>query len=471
VAYDVRSVTTTAGTGSSFTLATPAGATATDSVFVAVIHTSRLTIAGPIGWSLATANAFNTNITVRLLQTTALATSGPWTFTLSGSDTYVAAALAVQADSVVPGAQRPVIDTSRADVPGPTTGPFVFQSITPSNTGDLQLLIAGWGRYTTIDENGPEATQRVELSSGTSSTDKTLWVGSLSNATTAGTPTITYIAPNQNPGGFTAEGQGIIVAAIMSAPPPLTWVGDFEASSLLSQYSFYLGGDENRIQLQTGGGADQGSNYASFRADDGDVFPLTPTDNPRASLVSPRILYPDTERWLSWSTRFPTGFPVIPLGGWLVFWQYHGPPYTGSPSTGFGVEGSTMVLQRNQSYNYDRVWSKALVHDTWYRFVMHIGLAQDETGYIELWVNGIKQAFLNGTQRLYMRTIETDQTTGCEIDPLNYRLRGMFSTVTLDHDALRMDSTVPTAHTYANQVAPPVQAYTATAGVRTHAVN
>jgi hypothetical protein len=450
VAYDVRSVTTATGTGTSFTLAVPAGATSTDAVFVALIHSNNVQVGADNlfqGWTLATSSAFGTAITVRFLSNSVLPSTGPWTFdfTRSGApyaDTYVAAAICVQSDSAIAGAQRPVVDTGTSSVSTPTTGPFVFPSITPGNTGDVMLWIGGWGRHTTMTPPGG-VTERVDLSSGTTSADKHLWVGSQSNATTAGTPTTAISVTNDNPGAFTADVQGMISVGLKSVPPPTTWVGDFETGDF-SQYAFVLEADTDRITIQTDTPR-QGTKYARFIAYDSDVFPLTPTENPRASLVGPRTLYPGTERWLSWSTRFPTDFPEIPSHGWLVFWQYHGPPYTGSPSVGFGVEGTHLNIERNQSYDYDTIWTGPMNKGQWQDFVLHLNLAQDETGFIELWVNGVQQVFIGGLRRLYMRTVELDQNGGVEIDPMIYRLRGMFESATLDHDGLRYDATPPTS--------------------------
>lgn len=449
MAYDVRSVTTATGTGTSVTLASPAGATGSDAVFVCVCHTANVQIAAhdlTQGWSLATTSAFGTAFTVRILQTAALANSGPWTFDFTSGGApftakYAAAAICVQADTAVAGAQRPAIDTGTTTVTAATAGAFTFPTVTPTNTGDVLLYVSGWPRYTTLTPPG-DTTEWVDVSTGTSSTDLQLWVGSQDNATTAGVATSPTTVANDNPGAFAAAQQAMITVGLMSVAPPTTWVGDFEPGDF-SQYAFYLAADTSRITIRTDTPR-QGSRYARFTALDSDVFPLTPTENPRAQLVSPRTLYPGTERWLTWSTRFPTDFPVIPPGGWLVFWQFHGPPYTGSPSVGFGVAGDHLNIERNQTYGFDTIWTGGMNKGEWQDFALHVNFAQDETGYIELWVNGLQQIFKGGVRRLYMRTVELDQNSGLEIDPTLYRLQGMFDVATLDYDAVRYDATVPT---------------------------
>lgn len=461
VGYGVRSVSTTSGTGTSFTLGIPAGATATDSVFVCLIHSNdvQLEAANPLqGWTVIS-SAFQTFITVRVLQSAVLATTGPWTFNflragVSFSDTYVAAAVCVQADTTVIGARRPIVDTAVSKIVAPTTASFAFPAITPTNTGELMLWLAGWRRYTTFTPPA-DVTEQVELSSGTGSSDMTLWVGSQTGATTAGLSIGAITVANDNPSSYAADGQAMITSAFMSIPPPTSWVGDFETGDF-SQYAFVLGADPNRITIQTDTPR-QGTRYARFFALDEDVYPLTPTENPRASLVSPRILYPGFERWISWSTRFPVDFPSIPHNGWLVFWQYHGPPYTGSPSVGFGVDENDRInVERNQTYDYDTIWSAPMPRGQWIDFVLHVNLAQDETGFIELWVNGRQQVFARGVRKLYMRTVELDQNGGLEIDPSLYRKHGMFETATLDYDAVLLGSTVPSSIAGSIQIAPPV---------------
>jgi hypothetical protein len=128
-----------------------------------------------------------------------------------------------------------------------------------------------------------------------------------------------------------------------------------------------------------------------------------------------------------------------------VFWQWHGPPFVGSPSVGFGLLEDRINLERNQTYSYDEVWSAPLVRDVWQDFLLHVKFAADESGFIELWFNGVQQKFANGRRRLFMRTLEPDQIGGVELAPTLYRKQGMFDAAALDHDALRYDPAPPAA--------------------------
>jgi hypothetical protein len=442
VAYDVRAATGAQGTGTSFTVTQPAGAQATDGLYVAVIHEPAIIITVPGSWELL-GSVFTADAILRVLRGYVAPTSGPWTFQLSATTKYAAAAILVTADTAVIGAGRPAPDVlaTKLGVP-PTTGPFVFPSVTPTNTGDVMLWIGGWGHHTTFT---PPAgvTTRAQLPSGAipSVNDLQLWVGSQAAATAAGVATPAISVANNNPEPAPAGSQAMISLALASVPPPASWVGDFETGDL-TQYAWLLAADTDRVTVRTDTPR-QGLRYARFTAQDDDVYPVTPTENPRAQVTTSRLLFPGMERWFTWSTRFPSSLPVVPPDGWLVFWQWHGYPYVGSPSVGFGVLGDVVNIERNQSYGYDEIWRAPLVRDAWQDFILRVNFAQDDTGFIELWLNGASQTFSNGRRRVYMRTIEPDQISGVELSATIYRKKGMFAVGTLDHDALRFDSAGP----------------------------
>jgi hypothetical protein len=438
MAFDVRSSTTTTGTGSTITLSLPAGTAASDALLAVMVHAPGLTVTVPAGWSLAL-SVFSVDNILRILQYTGDPTGAPLAFTLSGSAKYAATAIAVTRDGAV-GARAPTPDVSASLVVSATSAPAEPPVVTPNVSGDLVLYAVAWGRGSTFTPPGG-TTEVVDINTGSTATDKTLWVGKQPNSTTAGTPTTQISVTNDNPNALPAGEYALLTVAFQSTPPPTTWVGDFETGNF-SQYAWFQGAYPDRITIQTDTPR-QGAKYARFTAFNDDVYPLTPNNDPRAQLVSPRYLFPGTERWIQWSTRFPASFPEVPHTGWLVFFQMHGPPYVGSPTVGFGCSGNRINLERNITYDFDTPWSAPLVRGTWQDFILHIGLAQDSTGFIELWLNGVQQVFANGHRRLYMRTVEPDQNGGCEIDPTVYLKKGMFESVTLDHDGVRFDATAP----------------------------
>jgi hypothetical protein len=466
VAYDVRSNSTVTGTGTTMTLSVPAGTTRTDSIYAVICHAGNIRITPPYGWTFATDNAFS-NCTIRVMRLqgdpTSGLTAGPWTFPFLDVDgvtpigtPYAGTALAVTRDDAVVGATPVVPDVFAAAVTSPLTSPAVPPTVTPANSGDVLMYAVGWFHATTFT---PPAgvTERADVRSGNTSADLTMWVGTKANATTAGVTTSSVSVTNDNPFSMGSTGYAMVTVALFSGAPPSSWVGDFETGDF-SQYAFVLRAATDRVSIQTDTPR-QGTKYARLTAQDGDVYPLTPTDNPRASLVSPRILYPGFERWISFSVRFPLDFPTIPPDGWFVWMQYHGPPYAGSPSVGFGVAGDNMNIERNQTYDYDAIWSSPLQRGQWVDFVLRVNFQQDETGYIEMWMNQVQQTFKGGVRRLYMRTVEADQNDGLELDPVNYRKRGILDTATVDHDNVKFEPTVPSSITSAIQIAAPVSVF------------
>lgn len=456
MAYDVRSSYSTSGTGTSFQLSSPAGATSADAIYAIVSHQQNVQITVPPSWSIV-GSAFAVDVTLRLLHGTVDASAGPWTFVLGASSKYAATAVAVQSDGAVPGATKPSPDAFQTQVITATTSPAAPPTVLPSNTGDVVLYAVGWGRATTFTASTGGVTERADVSSGSTSTDRTLWVGSQSNATTAGSFTTGITVVNDNPNSYAADEYATFTVALKSVAPPTTWSGDFETGNF-SQYAFVIQGAPDRITVRTDTPR-QGSSYAKFVANNADVFPLTSTDNPRAQLVSSRMLFPGTERWIQWSTRFPADFPTVPAWGWILFFQYHGPPYTGSPAVGFGLDGGFMQIQRSQTYGYDVVWQAPRTSAAWMDFVLRVGFAQNETGFIELWLNGVMQSFTNGARRLYMTTVELDQNDGLEINPTLYRMKDIADSATVDHDGVRFDPTVPTALATNINFAPAVRSF------------
>lgn len=456
MAFDVRSVSTTSGIDDEFTVTVPVGTISTDGLCLFVSHPQNIIISIPpnVGWTLL-ASSFAGDSTCRLLQFSGNPTTGPWTFGLSAVVAFNAVAVAITRDGAV-GATVPTPDGTATKVQAATTGAAVPAVVTPTTTGDEVLYAVVWGGGTTFTPPGttPTVTERADVKSGNTASDVSLWVGSQTNATTAGVATTAISVTNDNPNALTASEYSMITVALKSAPPPSTWVGDLETGDF-SQYAFVQGATGAvTIKSDT---PRQGTFYAELTARDEDVFPVTPTGDPRASLVGPRVVFAGFERWFSWSTFFPVDMKPIPYDGWLVFWQIHGPPYVSSPVMALGVEPDDRItFQRSYDYGFDTPWAGPLIRGAWQDYVLHVFFATDETGYVELWVNGRQQVFKNGRRRLYMITFEPTWFNGAEPSALLYRKKGILPTVTIKHDAMRMDSSPPALLSTADlQTAPP----------------
>lgn len=216
----------------------------------------------------------------------------------------------------------------------------------------------------------------------------------------------------------------------------LLWSGDFDGGDL-GQWPTVLRRSPDRLTRVTSP-VREGGYAARFTAYDGDL-----PDNPRAQLNGPLIHRQGDEQYIGWSTYFPRQFPAIPSGGWFVFFQFHGPPYSDSPRLGFGVAPDGRIeLRRDDVYGYDRVWSQQLARGRWIDFTARVKWSKDPSvGFVELWVDAVPQSFAGGQKRLGMATVQSDQTA---VQPIatNYRKLGSIQApVTLLHDAVKVGTT------------------------------
>ena len=181
--------------------------------------------------------------------------------------------------------------------------------------------------------------------------------------------------------------------------------------------------------------------------DDSDVYPVTPTDNPRAQLVSPALLEPGDEVWWSAGFFLPADFPgEVP--GWLnVVQGPFGPPFAGSPPWQIQVVGSQLRWTRNSTYGFDVPWQMPLVRNQWVDVLVHERFAAD--GFVEMWIDGRRVTFFNGvtynpghlgaTTHLSMQTLDRSNSEGPNSLYLqSYREAGMFSSVTVYESPLRI---------------------------------
>ena len=83
----------------------------------------------------------------------------------------------------------------------------------------------------------------------------------------------------------------------------------------------------------------------------------------------------------------------------------------------------------------------------WLSFVARVNWSKDErVGFVELWVDGVKQTFSNGQQRLYTQTVMSDQNGGLHTIPTNYREKGSYpGAVTIYHDEVKLGTSYDAA--------------------------
>lgn len=442
---NLRGITTAVGSGTDVTLTIPAGVTDTDGLFALITHDQGVGIPiNPDQWTPVTA-VFGAT-TLRLYRYTKSAVgTGPWTFVLSAASTWAASVIALTA-SATAGSTRAVVDVLLSELPASSNTAAVSSGVTPTAADDVVLTAVSWGRGTTFT---PPAglTEQADARSGNAATDKTLWLGSQVLTGGANTPTGAKTVTNDNPFGATAQGHTVLTVAFKSSPPPTSWVGDFSTGDL-TQWALNQSAP-GRVQILSDTPPPGFGNYARLVCLNADVAPITPTDNPRAQLTGPTILFPGGTRWFSWATRFPADFPVFPqqnpsgVNSFFGFSQIHGSPYIGSPQIGCYVNPGDRLYFGGSQFPLP-LWETALIRGQWLQFAWRIYFAKDDTGWVELYYQGQLQRLRNGTTRQYMTTIKPEDDIGCEWDLMSYRRLDIAESVTIDHAAARLDVNPPT---------------------------
>jgi hypothetical protein len=171
-----------------------------------------------------------------------------------------------------------------------------------------------------------------------------------------------------------------------------------------------------------------------------DIYPITPTDNPRAQLLSPPIFRPGEEFWWRAAFFLPIELPSS-VPGWLTVLQGpYGPPYAGTPPWHIAASGANLEWQRDGAYGHDIPWQMPLVRGAWINLLLHERF--DTHGWVEMWVNGRPVTFFapglsdpNGilpTRRLAMKTIDYSNNRGPNsVYIQSYRQAGTLNSVSL----------------------------------------
>jgi hypothetical protein len=192
--------------------------------------------------------------------------------------------------------------------------------------------------------------------------------------------------------------------------------------------------------------AGSGAQVLKMDVENSDVAPLTPTDNPRAQLLTPAFVKPGDETWWHTSFYLPADFPKD-VPGWVnVIEGPYGPPYDGSPPVAISIEEDEIRFQRGDTYDYDVPWHEPIERGKWVDVLLHTRFGSN--GFVELWIDGQQVTFFDNpedrhnfnpfheapTQHLEMATMDHTNDGGPNFFVLqNYREAGMFKSLTLYH--------------------------------------
>ncbi|MGP3981401.1 carbohydrate-binding protein [Streptomyces sp. KR80] len=105
--------------------------------------------------------------------------------------------------------------------------------------------------------------------------------------------------------------------------------------------------------------------------------------------------------YLGWSFRLSN-----PVNNHAVFqWKSYGNHIQNWPVVLKMVDGKLTMLQRQPNNVVHTPWSKTITATNWNHIVLGLHLSDQTTGgWVELWLNGAKQTFTNGSQRWAART-------------------------------------------------------------------
>jgi outer membrane biosynthesis protein TonB len=196
--------------------------------------------------------------------------------------------------------------------------------------------------------------------------------------------------------------------------------------------------------------AGSGQTAIKMTVSDSDVYPVTPTENPRAELLSPGLIKPGMEFWLSTKFFVPTNYPSIPSNGWVSLVSIYGAPFNGPSPWRLELAGNNLQWQRNETYGWDVPFEMPLTRGKWVEVVTHERFGSD--GFVEMWINGKPISFFSGstynphhvaaTEHLQMQTMDSSNNGDVNSAKImQYRKVGMFSSGTIYFGPLRIGST------------------------------
>jgi hypothetical protein len=204
-------------------------------------------------------------------------------------------------------------------------------------------------------------------------------------------------------------------------------------------------GDFDQIQAAPGAiseipdPAGSGENSFKVTVNDCDVYPVTPTDNPRAQALSPPLINPGDEFWLYTKFMLPTDLPSTK--GWMSLVSVYGAPFNGPSPWGIEVADNEIRWERNGTYHWDIPWRMPLVKGQWVTVLLHERFASD--GFVEMWINGQQVDFAGDAGgRLPMQTMDSSNDGGANAAKImQYREAGMFDTASVYFGPLKLGTT------------------------------
>ncbi|MCV7135844.1 heparin lyase I family protein [Mycobacterium hodleri] len=191
---------------------------------------------------------------------------------------------------------------------------------------------------------------------------------------------------------------------------------------------------------------------ARFEVREGDVPPFGGGERSEVSGGEKTLGFEGQARWYRFATMFDPTFPADHASlGWGLTNQWHGDSNDGSPPLNWSVsyqDGQWTLLADRQSspggyLGKVALFSVPLDPGTWHEVDMQIlWSASDSTGFVELWHNGVRQTFTDGSQTYHVRTlVPGGSPSSVYYKEGYYRQNGIAPTGIVYHSAFRSADT------------------------------
>lgn len=174
------------------------------------------------------------------------------------------------------------------------------------------------------------------------------------------------------------------------------------------------------------------------------------TNNARAQLQGPSATYnrAPAETYYHTSVRIPSFTNLQGTSGFALVTQWHGDPFSGSPSFqldcgGSGTQGR-LAMRRGVTGTDVTIWLDTGLppRDAWMDFTYRIKWSYGSDGFFEMYRNGNILTLTNGTTRWNGATLKSDMTNGVNFYCANYRNAGSVpGFVTYYFDAVKVGNT------------------------------
>ncbi len=173
----------------------------------------------------------------------------------------------------------------------------------------------------------------------------------------------------------------------------------------------------------------QGTGAGRFEVRAGDVEPDTGSQR---SEVSGPTFHEGQDLYIRDAIRVPAGNTY--RAPWQIVQQLHEEDWAGSPGIAVFLDNGR-ALKLGAGDSSPIFWrSSRLRVNRWYDLVYRVHLSRKpRAGFVEVWLNGLRQTLRNGRGRAYGQTIQARRTY---IKAGIYRARSSTGTSIVEHDAI-----------------------------------